>query len=92
MPKRKPTDDEIRDTAYHMWIEDGAPHGDDQAYWFKAEQALIGAAPKKASAKKATAKKATAKTPAAKKTAARKAPAKKAPAKKAAAKKAAAKS
>ena len=77
MPKRKPTDDEIREAAYHMWIEDGAPHGDDQAYWFKAEQALTGAAPKRAPAKKAAAK-----TPAKKTAAVKAAPKRKAPAKK----------
>lgn len=73
MPKRKPTDEEIREAAYHMWIEDGAPHGDDQAYWYKAEEALTGAAPKKAPARKAPAKKTTA---------AKEAPKRKAPAKK----------
>jgi len=77
MPKPKPklTEEQIREAAYLKWLEDGAPHGQDQDYWFKAEKELGGAP-----AKKAPARKAAAKTPAAKKTAAKKAPAKKAPA------------
>jgi Protein of unknown function (DUF2934) len=79
MPKPKLTEDQIREAAYHKWIEDGAPAGKDQEYWFKAEQDLARATPKKAPAKKAAAKK-----PAASKAAAKPAAAKKAPAKKAA--------
>ncbi|SMH53019.1 DUF2934 domain-containing protein [Maritimibacter sp. HL-12] len=69
MPKRKPTDDEIREAAYHMWLDDGAPEGGDQAYWFRAEAALSAAKPKAAPRAKAAATKAPA----------RKAPAKRAP-------------
>ncbi len=77
MPKRKVTDEEIREAAYHMWLEDGAPEGEDQAYWFRAEAALTGAKPK--AAPKAKAKAAPKKPAAAKKAPAKKAPARKAP-------------
>ena len=43
MPKPKVTEEQIREAAYNMWIEDGAPDGDDQGYWYKAEEALAGA-------------------------------------------------
>ena len=56
MPKKKATENEIREAAYHMWKDDGEPHGDDQAYWYKAEQALTDTKPKRAPAKKAAAK------------------------------------
>lgn len=75
MPKRKPTDEEIREAAYHMWIDDGAPEGEDQAYWFRAEAALTGAKPKAAPKARTAATKTPAK-PAAKKPTAKKAPAK----------------
>ncbi len=82
MPKAKITEDQIREAAYHMWVADGSPHGDDQSYWFKAEQQLTGSKPKRAPAKRAAAKKPAAKA----KTAAKKPAAKKAPARKSAAK------
>lgn len=82
MPKPKMTEDQIREAAYHMWIEDGAPHGKDQDYWYKAVKELGAPAPRKAPAKKAAAKvpaaKAAAKATPAKKPAAKKAPARKA--------------
>jgi len=81
MPKPKVTEEQIREAAYNMWIEDGAPDGDDQGYWYKAEEALAGAKPKRAPAKKAAAKKPAARAAAAKKPAAKKAPARKAAAK-----------
>ena len=40
MPAKKITDEQIREAAYLMWKEDGEPHGSDQDFWFKAEQAL----------------------------------------------------
>lgn len=64
MPKRKVTDEEIREAAYHMWLADGAPEGGDQAYWFRAEAALTGAKPKAAPKAKAAPKKAAAAKPA----------------------------
>lgn len=79
MPKSKKTDAEIAEAAYHLWREEGAPHGKDQEYWYRAEQDLTAPKPRKpAAAKKpaakaagkATAKAATAK-PAAKKPAAK---------------------
>jgi hypothetical protein len=60
MPKRKVTDDEIREAAYHMWLNDGAPEGGDQAYWFRAEAALTGTKPKAAPKVKAAPKMAAA--------------------------------
>lgn len=91
MAKPKVSQEQIREAAYHKWLEDGAPHGKDQDYWYKAEEEL-GAPAKKPAAKKAPAKKPAAKTtktaaakkPAAKATTAKKPAAKKAPAKKAA--------
>jgi len=77
MPKAKATEEQIREAAYHMWLEDGAPHGDDQSYWYKAEEKLKAEKPKRAPAKKPAAKKpAAARKPAAKKAPARKAVAK----------------
>lgn len=79
MAKPKVTEDEIREAAYLKWVEDGAPEGQDQAYWYKAEEELGAKPAKKAPARKPAAKKtAAAKTTAAKKPAAKKAPAKKA--------------
>ncbi len=91
MPAKKVTDEEIRKAAYLMWKKEGAPHGSDQDYWYKAEQALKGASAKKPAAKKTAAKKpaatktatapktTAAKKPAAKKTTTRKTAAKPAP-------------
>jgi hypothetical protein len=73
MPKPKVTEDQIRETAYHMWIEDGAPHGKDQDYWYKAVEKLGAPASMKAPAKKTAAKSTAAKKPAAKKASAPKA-------------------
>jgi len=81
MAKPKATEDQIREAAYHKWLQDGAPHGKDQDYWLKAEAELGGAPAKKAPAKMVPAK-----------TAAKKPAAKKVPAKKAAPAKAKAKS
>lgn len=89
MAKPKVTEEQIREAAYLKWLEDGAPHGKDQDYWFKAE-ADLGAPQKKAPARKAAAKKPKPKA-AGKATGARNAPAKKPATKKPAAKKAAAK-
>jgi len=71
MPEKKITDDQIRETAYHMWKEAGGQHGSEMDYWLKAEQALKGAKAKKPT-RKAAAKKPAAKNPAAKKPATRK--------------------
>jgi len=77
MPKRKVTDEEIREAAYHMWLNDGAPEGGDQAYWFRAEAELTGTKPKAAPKAKAAPRKPAAKAAPAKKTAPRTAAAKK---------------
>ena len=41
-PWRDPAfDQEVRDTAYFMWEQDGRPGGREQEYWFRAlEQCL----------------------------------------------------
>lgn len=91
MAKATIPDEHVREAAYHMWMNEGAPEGRDQEFWYRALEALAagGAAKKKAPAKKAAAKKPAAKKPAVK--AAAKPAAKKAPAKKPAGKAAAAK-
>jgi hypothetical protein len=33
-PKR---DEEIRQIAYHLWLDEGCPHGRQEEHWFKAE-------------------------------------------------------
>jgi len=91
MAKSPVTEEAIREAAYHLWKNEGEPHGQDQDYWYRAEAELTPAKParkpaaKKAAAPKAegevkaaAAKPAAAKKPAAKKPAVRKAPAKKA--------------
>lgn len=77
---KKPTEDKIREAAYHLWEKEGHPEGQDDDLWYRAEKDLKKPAPRK---------KAAAKTPATK--AAAKAPATKSAAKKPAAKKPAAK-
>jgi uncharacterized coiled-coil protein SlyX len=31
------TEDEIRQIAYQLWLDEGCPHGRDRDHWFKAE-------------------------------------------------------
>ena len=85
MANPKVTEEQIREAAYLKWLEDGAPHGDDQSYWYKAEQEL-GAPVKKAPARKTAAKKTASKATTTKKPAAKKPAAKKPAAKKTTAK------
>ena len=75
MPKSKKSDAEIAEAAYHLWREEGEPHGNDQEFWYRAEAELTTPKTrKKPAAKKPAAKAAgTAKKPAAKKPAAAKA-------------------
>ncbi|CCG41720.1 DUF2934 domain-containing protein [Magnetospirillum molischianum] len=56
---------EVRDLAYHLWIEAGQPDGSDLDFWLAAEQRLMGTAvvadspaPEKAPAAKSKATKA----------------------------------
>src|ERR1700755_3428216 len=57
---KAPSEEAIRVHAYHLWEQDGRPHGRDVEFWQKAI-ALIGAAkPTKAPAAKPKAAKATA--------------------------------
>lgn len=36
----KPQDNDIRDRAYALWIDDGSPEGRDDEYWYRAEREL----------------------------------------------------
>ena len=33
-------DDDIRDRAYALWVEQGSPEGRDQEFWHRAEREL----------------------------------------------------
>lgn len=33
-------DEEIRDRAYALWVEQGSPEGRDQEFWHRAEREL----------------------------------------------------
>jgi hypothetical protein len=35
-----PHENDIRDRAYALWLSDGAPEGQDQEYWYRAEREL----------------------------------------------------
>nr|WP_314257888.1 DUF2934 domain-containing protein [uncultured Devosia sp.] len=35
-----PSDDDIRDRAYALWVEAGSPDGRDQEFWHRAESEL----------------------------------------------------
>lgn len=39
--------EQIEQRAYQMWEADGCPHGQDQAYWFKAMAEITASAAKK---------------------------------------------
>ena len=73
----------IRETAYLLWLDEGQPHGCDEAHWLKAIDMLTPTKPvkKKAPAKAKTTKAKAAKAPAKAKTAAAKKPRTKAAAK-----------
>lgn len=34
------SDDDIRDRAYALWVEQGSPEGRDQEFWHRAEREL----------------------------------------------------
>ena len=74
MPKKKVSEDQIREAAYHLWREEGEPQGQDQDIWYRAESDLTAPKPKRKPAAKRAAKPA-AKTAAAPKAAAAKKPA-----------------
>ena len=44
-------ENQIRDAAYFIWLEEGQPQGRDAEHWQKAVEALTPAAPKKKAAK-----------------------------------------
>ena len=77
----EPSEDRVREIAHDIWMQEGQPHGRDEAHWqialekARAEMAKAPAKPKKAPAKKPAAKKAA---PAKKATLAKKPAAKKA--------------
>ncbi|WP_321363376.1 DUF2934 domain-containing protein [uncultured Celeribacter sp.] len=83
MTQTTPSDAQISEAAYFMWLEEGMPEGRDEAHWLKAVEVLSlpETAPAKAPRKRAAPKTAT-KTAAkpATKTAAAKKPAAKKPA------------
>ena len=65
MSRRPLDDDHIREAAYHLWEEEGRPHGKDQEHWHKAADALSPPKPKAKTARKAPAKPRSAKPKAA---------------------------
>lgn len=42
----QPTEEEIRDYAYHLYVQEGCQDGHDLAHWFEAEACLQQAIPK----------------------------------------------
>jgi hypothetical protein len=49
-------DDQIRETAYLFWLDDGQPAGRDEEHWLRAVDALTKPTPKPRAARKAVAK------------------------------------
>ena len=45
-PTNQPHPNAIAARAYQIWEADGSPHGDDQKYWYTAEQQLSKGGPK----------------------------------------------
>lgn len=43
VPSQPPSDDEIRERAYHLWEEAGRPDGDGVDFWVRAEEELASA-------------------------------------------------
>jgi len=56
------TEDQIRETAYLFWLEDGQPNGRDQEHWLKAVIALSAPSAAKAPTLKSPTKRATPKS------------------------------
>jgi len=56
MNEAKIDEDLVREAAYHLWIEEGQPHGRDQEHWHKAVNALAMPKAKTKSAGRAPAK------------------------------------
>ena len=59
MSAKKPVakEDEVRQIAYTLWLNDGRPEGSAEIHWFRAVE-LASAKPAKAPVKKAAANKA----------------------------------
>ncbi len=51
------SEDQVRDIAYALWLNDGRPEGSAEIHWFRALE-LVSDKPAKAPVKKAVAKKA----------------------------------
>ena len=40
MNEATPVEEQIRETAYGFWLEEGQPHGCDEEHWLRAVEAL----------------------------------------------------
>jgi hypothetical protein len=56
MSKETLNEDQIRETAYGFWLEDGQPQGRDEEHWLRAVEALNAPAGKAKPVGKAAAK------------------------------------
>ena len=56
MAKAIMTDEQIRETAYLIWLDEGQPEGRDTQHWLQAAELLTKAKPKAKPARKAAAK------------------------------------
>jgi hypothetical protein len=56
MTKTNPTDAQIRDAAYLIWLDEGQPQGQDTQHWLMAVDALTARPIKAKPARKAAAK------------------------------------
>lgn len=67
MARKDLTEEHVRDAAYRIWLDEGQPHGRDEAHWQHAIETLN--APKDKAERKPAAKKPALQKPAAKKAA-----------------------
>ena len=37
----RPSHDSVKEFAYFLWLKDGCPDGQNEEFWFQAEQFLI---------------------------------------------------
>lgn len=56
MTKAIPNEDQIRETAYLFWLDDGQPQGRDEEHWLRAVDALTKPVAKERAARKTPAK------------------------------------
>jgi hypothetical protein len=45
-PPWQPTEEEIRDYAYHLFVQEGCAHGHDLEHWLEAEACLRASIPR----------------------------------------------